>query len=60
MTLKQKEIQSYIVAALLILATWGDSVYSYKKAGYNYSIDMEQKTRQHWIQDLKGNPLGDY
>lgn len=57
---RQKEIQSYVVAALLIFAAWGDSVHSYKKAGYNYSIDMEYKTGKHWIMDLKGNPLGDY
>lgn len=60
MTDNQKEIQSYIIAALLIFAAWGDSLYSYKKTGYNHSIDMEYKTGKHWVMDLKGNPLGDY
>ncbi len=60
MTERQKEIQSYVVAAILILAAWGDSLYKYTKTGYEYSIKMEQQTGQHWVQDLKGNPLGDY
>jgi hypothetical protein len=57
---RQKEIQSYIFAAILIFASFCDSVYKPLSNGYEHSIQMEQKTRQHWIQDLKGNPLGDY
>jgi len=60
MTDRQKEIQSYIIAAILILAAWGDTMNHYVHNGYEYSIKMEQKTGQHWVQDLKGNPLGDY
>jgi len=60
MTNRQKEIQGYIAAALLIFAVWGDSVYKYAGKGLDYSIAMEQKTGKHWIMDLKGNPLGDY
>lgn len=60
MTERDKEIRGYVVAALLIFAVWADSIYSYKKTGYNHSIDMEYKTGKHWIMDLKGNPLGDY
>lgn len=57
---RQKEIQGYVFVALLIFAVFADSIYSYKKTGYNHSIDMEYKTSQHWVMDLKGNPLGDY
>lgn len=60
MTERDKEIRSYVVAALLIFAAWGDSLYNYTKKGYNHSIDMEYKTGQHWVMDLKGNSLGDY
>jgi len=60
MTQKQKEIQSYIFAALLIFAFWADSFNNYKNKGYEHSIQMEQKTGKHWVQDLKGKPLGDY
>jgi hypothetical protein len=60
MTNRQKEIQSYVFVALLIFAVFADSIYSYKKTGYNHSIDTEYKTGQHWVMDLKGNPLGDY
>lgn len=60
MTNRQKEIQSYIVAALLIFAFFCDSVYKPLRKGSEHSITMEEKTGQHWVQDLKGNPLGDY
>ena len=55
---KQKEIQSYVFVAILIFAFWVDSVY--KPLNKEYSIQMEQKTGQHWVRDLKDNPLGDY
>ena len=60
MTQKQKEIQGYVVAGLLVFSLFADSLFSYKHIGYEHSMDMEQKTGQHWVQDLKGNPLGDY
>lgn len=60
MTERQKEIRGYIFAAILILAAWGDTMNHYVHNGYEYSIKMEQQTGQHWVQDLKGNPLGDY
>lgn len=60
MTSRQKEIQSYVVAAILIFAVFLDKLNNYVHNGYEYSIQMEQKTGQHWVQDLKGNPLGDY
>lgn len=54
------EERSYIIVALLIFAAWADTQNHYIHNGYEYSIQMEQKTGQHWIRDLKGNPLGDY
>ncbi len=59
MTEKQKETRGFIIAAILILAILGDS-HGYAKKGLDYSIAMEQKTGKHWIQDLHGQPLGDY
>jgi len=60
MTQHQKEIQSYVFVGILIFAFFCDSVYKPLGKGYEHSMDMEQKTGQHWVQDLKGNPLGDY
>ena len=60
MTNSKKEIQSYVFAAMLIFSMCADSFNHYIHNGYEYSIQMEQNTGQHWIQDLKGNPLGDY
>lgn len=60
MTEDQKENRGYIVFGLLLFAYWADQFNHYIHNGYEYSIQMEQKTGQHWIQDLHGQPLGDY
>lgn len=57
---KQKEIQSYIFVSLILFGIWANTVYDIRNEGREYSIQMEEKTGKHWIQDLKGNPLGDY
>jgi len=58
MTDLQKEIQSYVFAAILIFAFFCDSVY--KPLTNSYSREMEYKTGQNWVMDLKGNPLGEH
>ena len=60
MTNGQKEIRGYVIAGILVLSLFLDSIVTYKHKGYEYSMNMEQKTGQHWVSDLKGNPLGDY
>ena len=57
MTNKQKEIQGYVFVALLIFAYWVDSVY--RPLTNRYSEEMEYKTGQYWVVDLKGNPIKD-
>lgn len=55
-----QDTKNYIIVALLIFAAWADTQNHYIHNGYEYSIAMEQKTGKHWIQDLHGQPLGDY
>lgn len=55
MTNRDKEIRGYIVVGILIFAVWLDSIY--KPLTNIYSEEMEQKTGQHWLMDLKGNPI---
>lgn len=55
MTPRNKEISGYVVAALLVFSFWADQVY--KPLTNSYSETMEYKTGQHWVMDLKGNPI---
>lgn len=55
-----RDTKNYIIVGILIFAAWADTQNHYAHNGYEYSIQMEQKTGQHWIQDLHGQPLGDY
>lgn len=57
MSPKQKEISGYIVAGILVFAFWADSIY--KPLTNTYSEEMEYQTGQHWVMDLKGNPIKD-